>query len=253
MRKKKQNKKKTDVSAGTLSFLTDMHFFSFLETTEDFYDVGISDPYPMIIEEKANIHDRMIFYNAHFYFRNNLKLRRIHTYINQVREPVARYVSHYSYLRNTRHRPPKRVQQMIESGEWYDTIEQCFDKEGQGCKHNLMTRFFCGPERFCKKDPLKALERAKENIVKYYAVVGLLEHFNLTLRIIQKRLPCFLPVIPRDPSFRQNQAKTSAGSVSEEMIAKIKQANWADIELYEFVKQLFWRQVKACGIPETEW
>lgn len=194
----------------------------------------------------------MVF-NAHFYFRNNLKIQLAHTYINQVREPVARYLSHYSYMHNARHRPPERLKEMIDSGEIRDTVEECFDKMGQGCKHNVMTRFFCGPENFCKKDPKKALKMAKENIVKYYGVVGLLEHFNLTLKIIQKRLPCFLPIIPMDPGYRDNQSKikTNVSSVSEEMISKIKLANWADMELYEFVEHLFWRQVKACGIPKT--
>ena len=208
----------------------------------------------MIIEHGASIVRRQIFFNAHFYFRNDLKLQRTHTYVNQVREPVARYISHYAYMHNARHRPPERVQEMIESGEWNDTIEECFEKEGQGCKHNIMTRFFCGPASYCKNNPKKALKRAKENIVKYYAVVGLLEHFDLTLKIIQKRLPSFLPVIPRDPGLRENQAKkTNASTVSEEMIAKIKKANWADIELYALVKKLFWTQVKACEIPETGW
>ena len=207
----------------------------------------------MIIEEGASIIRRQIFFNAHFYFRNDLKLQRTHTYINQVREPVARYISHYAYMHNARHRPQRRIQKMIKSGEWNDTIEECFEKEGQGCKHNIMTRFFCGPASFCKNNPKKALERAQENIVKYYAVVGLLEHFDITLKILQKRLPSFLPVIPRNPSFRENQAsRTNANTVSDEMISRIKKANWADIELYNFLKNLFWRQVKACGIPETK-
>ena len=32
------------------------------------------------------------------------------------------------------------------------------------------------------------------------------------------------------------------------MIEEIKRANWADMELYEFVTEIFWKQVKACGI-----
>ena len=36
--------------------------------------------------------------------------------------------------------------------------------------------------------------------------------------------------------------------MNEELIVEIKQANWAYVELYAFVKQLFWRQVKVCGI-----
>ena len=216
--------------------------------TEDYYDEGMSGPYPEIIEEGARNVRQQILFNAHFYFRNNLKVRRTHTYINQVREPLARYISHYFFKHNTRHRNPLHLQKMIDSGEINDTIEECFEKQGKWCKYNVMTRFFCGPEAFCKSNPQKALEKAKENIVKYYAVVGLLEHFHLTLQVIQKRLPCFLPVIPRDPHWRDN--KGTKKNVSEEMITKIKQANWADIKLYEFVKERFWRQVKSCGITE---
>ena len=140
---------------------------------------------------------------------------------------------------------------MIDSGEFYDTIEQCFEKQGQGCKHNVMTRFFCGTEDFCNSDAKKALERAKENILNHYVTVGLLEHFHLTLKIIQRRLPYFLPVVPEEPirmKLNEGKNKFNSSSVSEEMIEKIKQANWSDMELYEFVTEIFWKQVKACGI-----
>ena len=203
----------------------------------------------MIIERAARAIGNNIFYNAHFYFRDNLKIQRTHTYINQVREPVSRYISHYSYMHNTRHRPAWRINKMIRNGELNETIQQCFERESQGCKKNLMTRFFCGPEKFCKNDGRRALKRAKENILKHYAVVGLLEHFHLTLKVLQRRLPYFLPVFPRNSDVKMNQAvKRSSNFVSEEIMLRIKQANWADVELYDFVKQLFWRQVKACGV-----
>ena len=204
----------------------------------------------MVIERRVTQVNRSIFFNAHFYFRNNLKIQRPHTYINQIRHPVDRYISHYAYMRTT-NRPKKRVKQMIVSGEFNETIEQCFEKQGQGCKNNVITRFFCGPEAFCKSDAKKALERAKENILNHYATVGLLEHFHLTLKIIQRRLPYFLPVVPEEPlqmKLNEGKKKFNSSSVSKEMIEKIKRANWADMELYEFVTEIFWKQVKACGI-----
>lgn len=151
----------------------------------------------------------------------------------------------------TKNRPKERVNEMILSGEFNETIEQCFEKQGQGCKHNVITRFFCGTEDFCKNDAQKALERAKENILNHYAAVGLLEHFHLTLKIIQRRLPYFLPVVPIDPEemrLNEGRKKLSSLSVSDEMIDKIKRANWADVELYEFVTQLFWKQAQTCGL-----
>ena len=225
-------------------------FLFIVENTEDFYDRGHSWPYPSIIESRVKQVNRPIFFNAHFYFRNNLKIQRTHTYINQIRHPVDRYISHYAYMRTT-NRPKKRVKQMIDSGEFYDTIEQCFEKQGQGCKYNVMTRFFCGTEAFCKSDAKKALKRAEENILNHYATVGLLEHFHLTLKIIQRRLPYFLPVVPEEPAhmkLNEGKKKFNSSSVSKEMIEKIQRANWADMELYEFVTEIFWKQVKTCGI-----
>ena len=90
---------------------------------------------------------------------------------------------------------------MTENGEFNDTTEQCFEREGQRCKQIVMTQFFCGTESFCKNGGQEALDRAKKNILKYYVVVGWLEHFHLTLNILQKSLPFSLPVAPRDLDF----------------------------------------------------
>lgn len=241
----------SETTGALFSFVASMMNYSYIrENTEDFYDRGQSRPFPMIIEHRVKQVKRPIFFNAHFYFRNNLKIQRTHTYINQIRHPVDRYISHYAYMRTT-NRPRQRVKYMIDSGEFYETIEQCFEKQGQGCKYNVITRFFCGTESFCKSDAKKALERAKENILNHYATVGLLEHFHLSLKIIQRRLPYFLPVVPEEPlhmKLNEGKKKFNSSSVSKEMIEKIKRANWADMELYEFVTEMFWKQVKACGI-----
>ena len=111
---------------------------------------------------------------------------------------------------DSRNRNASRVEEVIENGEFNETIEKSLEREGQGCKHNVMTRFFCGPESFCKNGGQEALDRAKENTLKHYAVVGLLEHFQLTFKICQKRFPYFLPVFPRDPaSLKVNQGMKS--------------------------------------------
>lgn len=238
----------TGALLGFLGYVMD--YFYTKQTTEDFYDQGISAPYPIIIERKVSGSNRLVLFNAHFFFRNNLDLKlRSHTYINQVREPVARFLSHYSYMRST-NRPKDRIQQMIDSGEWTETIEECFEKQSQGCKRNVMTRFFCGTDRFCKSDAPKALIKAKENILQHYAVVGLLEHYQITLKILQRRLPFFVPVVPRNPSeLRVNEGVRGKNvSITDEMISKIKRANWADMELYDFIKERFWKQVRACGL-----
>jgi len=243
----------SETTRALFCFVAAMMDYSYTKETKEEgydYDKGQLRAYQEIIEHKVNQTDRQVIFNAHFKFRNNLKIQRTHTYIDQIRHPIDRYISHYAYMRST-NRAEERVKKMIETGEFNDTIEQCFEKQGIGCKYNLMTRFFCGTEDFCMNDTEKALARAKENILNHYAAVGLLEHFLLTLKIIQRRLPYFLPVLPEELThFKLNEGtnKFNSSCVSKEMIEKIKQANWLDIELYEFVKEIFWKQVKACGI-----
>ena len=114
----------------------ELFYLFFTGTTEDFYDEGISDPYPMIIERAARAIGNKIFYNAHFFFRDNLQIQRTHTYINQVREPVSRYISHYAYMHNKRHRPVWRIRKMIENGEFNQTNSASKNK-AKGAKTTL--------------------------------------------------------------------------------------------------------------------
>ena len=137
----------------------------------------------------------------------------------------------------------------MKSGEINDTLAECFEKQGQGCKTNVMTRFFCGPDVFCKSGSKRAFEKAKQSILKHYLVVGLSEHLNLYLKVLHTRLPFFFPFVPNVAHFRMKLGeKFNSSSVPAELIEKIKQANKADVELYQFIEQLFWRQVRACGI-----
>jgi len=47
----------------------------------------------------------------------------------------------------------------------------------------------------------------------------------------------------------EGKRKFNSSSVSKEMMKKIKRANWADMELYDFATHIFLNQAKECGIP----
>lgn len=219
-------------------------------TTEDWYDKGESRPYPGLIIRKANKklikHPRMAFV-AHFYFRSNLNLPQAHTYINQVRNPIRRLVSHYHYMRS-KNRPRHRIKEFLASGEKNETLEQCFKLQHKGCQNNVMTRFFCGRHRYCRRGNLRALHKARHNIKRYYATVGLLEHYEVYLHVLNKLFPKFFPQVSSDDigKFKYNP-KYNFDDVPEDLIGEITKANWADVKLYSFVKKRFWEQAKACG------
>ena len=49
---------------------------------------------------------------------------------------------------------------------------------------------FCGHEPFCAEFGSElALQVAKENVEKHYAVVGLVENINGTLKVLENELP----------------------------------------------------------------
>lgn len=185
---------------------------------------------------------------AHFYFRRKLNLPQAHTYINQVRDPVRRLVSHYHYMRSNL-RPAHRIKEFRASGEQDESLEKCFRLQHKGCQNNVMTRFFCGKHSYCHRGNGRALRKAMSNIKRYYATVGLLENYDVYLQILNKRLPKFFPKIPlEDISKFKYNSEYKFDDISRNLIRDITRANWADVKLYSFLKKRFWQQAKTCGI-----
>ncbi|XP_032240182.2 uronyl 2-sulfotransferase isoform X2 [Nematostella vectensis] len=233
-----------------------MNFAMDFATTEDWYDKRRKPLYPNLLTRHARRaltqtnHTRFVFI-AHFYFRSRLKrLHYSHTYINQVRDPVRRVISHYFYLHRSQERPLNRIRKMKKSGFINETLEECLAKQHPGCESNLMTRFFCGKHSFCRSGSNKALSKAKHNISRYYASVGLLEHFSLYLRVLNKRLPEFVSVVDNLQAKKVNRFYNES-KISKKTIQVIRKMNSADIKLYEYIQKRFWRQVKACGLLNT--
>ncbi|XP_065070442.1 uncharacterized protein LOC135695312 [Rhopilema esculentum] len=221
-------------------------------TTEDWYKTGDSFPYPDIIEKYASKSMVRRVYSGHFYFRPNMKIKRSYTYINQVREPFQRIVSHYHYMRYSKDRPKNRIREMMETGEFNETLSECFEKQHRGCENNVMTRFFCGEEALCENGTAKAVELAKYNMKHFYAAIGLTEHFNLYLKLLRKRLPKYFRLsqfVPHEKPGVYDGA--TARKVPSKLKERIKKANAADYEIYQYARTLFYGQLKACGIDET--
>lgn len=188
---------------------------------------------------------------AHFYFRKHLKLQRTHTYINQVREPIRRVISHYYYMRSIK-RPKKRIKKFLKSKEFNETLEECIKNQHKGCESNVMTRFFCGTHSYCRTGSEKALRRAMYNIKHYYGVVGLLEQYDAYLHVLHRRLPRFFTWI-KSPSNARIKSNPSYDimNVSNKVKHILKVANWADVKLYEFVQERFTKQAKSCDIASV--
>lgn len=236
------------------SFSDDMDFYLELSTTEDWYDPLRRHLFPAIIWRHANTilsnpEVKKYVFVAHFYFRSRIKVPYQYSYINQVRDPVKRVISHYYYTHKSKNRPRRKLREIRRSGHQKESLETCIQHEHEGCKRNVMTRFFCGKHSYCKNGTSRALERAKSNIIRYYASVGLLKHLDVYKQILHKRFPTFVPYKSTESEFKAKvNPLYNSSEVSEETIAKIRKLNTADIKLYKFIEKRFWKQAKACGI-----
>ena len=142
---------------------------------------------------------------------------------------------------------------MKRTGQWNETLEQCLERQHKGCQSNVMTRFFCGIEPYCKTGSKKAIDKAKYNMQHYYAAIGLLDYADLYLRILRRRLPRFFPKHTKLLDRRKENAdREYFDKVSQETLTKIKNQNMADIEIYNFAKELFRRQVNVCNLGRTK-
>ena len=189
---------------------------------------------------------------AHFYFRRRLNLPQTHTYINQVRDPIRRVVSHYFYMRSS-NRPSDRMRQFLKSDERNESLEQCIRLQHKGCQNNVMTRFFCGKHSYCRRGKGRALKKAVTNIKRYYAAVGLLENYEIYLEMLHRRLPNFFSQISKSGIERAKYNPTyNFENVPKNVIDLITKENWADVKLYSLIKERFWQQAKACGIGDNQ-
>ena len=220
-------------------------------TTEDWYNGEYYTIYPDFIEHKAQNSTNMSFI-AHFYFRKRLSISKSYTYINMLREPVERVISHYNYMRLEHIRPKERVEELRKSGQWNETLLECIKKQHRGCENNVMTRFFCGTKSYCKRGTLKSLKRAKFNMSRYYASVGILEEVHTFIKILQKRLPSYFSANISSkikfPKLKENYNKGYVTKYGNDIKSYILKQNKADYYLYQYALKRFNLEKKACGL-----
>ena len=89
-------------------------------------------------------------------------------YVTLVREPVDRFISSYLYY----HFSPKHyIQQSLDPAHRDEDLLTCLQSQHEGCTHNLLTKYFCGHDLWCKNGDQRALQTAKDNLKNRCALV----------------------------------------------------------------------------------
>ncbi len=167
---------------------------------------------------------------GHMYFGLHEYLPTPSTYVTVVREPVDRVISMYYYiLREKLHKHHKRTTRAK------DLKEYIFDVKAKQL-NNGQTRLLAGMDYFevefgnCTN---AMLEAAKNNLRKYFSVVGTTARFDETLIILKQKLGWHLPLYARKNVTNKRPKKEQ---IAQDTLDTIVELNQLDIELYRYAE-----------------
>ncbi|KAK6297570.1 hypothetical protein J4Q44_G00321530 [Coregonus suidteri] len=135
-------------------------------------------------------------YTRHVHFLNFTRFRiEQPVYINIIRDPINRFLSNYFFRRfgdwrgeqNHLIRTPG-----MKGDERYLDINVCILENYPECSNPRLfyiIPYFCGQHPQCREPGVWALERAKQNVLENFLIVGILEELEDVLLLLERLLP----------------------------------------------------------------
>lgn len=195
-------------------------------------DHGTVDDFRQLPESQRGRY-RLILGHMHFGLHEHVP--RPCAYVTVLRDPVERLLSHYGQFRR-----------MVENneladGQGFSTFEG-FCKAKWNAADNHQTRFVCG-EEFDKHSRRENLERAKENLRKHFRVVGTMERFDETVRVLHR-----VRGWPDVAQFRDNVGggRLQREAIDEEFLAYLEALNCLDRDLHALADSLLDAAIARC-------
>ncbi len=186
-------------------------------------------------------------YSRHFYFVNfyNYNITSF-TYVTIVREPVSRIISAYNYYHFSS-RP--HIQAMLNPNHKNESLKTCLELVHEGCELNLMTKYFCGHEPICNVGSQESYILAKQNIERYFSVIGIVEDMTLTYKLMKHFLPDhFQYLVPESDSKKQQNQHEHETIITDDLRTFIENRNKFDMLLYMYIRQKFYDQARICSL-----
>ncbi len=181
------------------------------------------------------------------------------TYFTMLRDPVERFRSRYRWSRIGK----ETAKTQFRSQGFYEPIavrnlnfdqwrkrkfDECVLGDHRACNPqpgdivDNQVSYLCGQGLKCVSfGDREGLQRAKDNIERYYPVVGVLEMLKETFVVMNRFLPMFAKAIrplynQHKEEYHLNSSSQKSGNVSEEIAEKLKKIFSVEYELYDFVK-----------------
>lgn len=158
-----------------------------------------------------------------------------------LREPVARLVSEYVFLKTWRenHMYAYLNRNNVSFADYLQSAEPRLVYRGK----NFMTRFFSGEDFDLHAFPQRAFDAARRNLESVFGFVGIQERFDESLLLLGEFLGLTSLFYERRNALRPEEKLV----VGEEDMALARELNPADIALYEFACGLFAERTDRLG------
>jgi hypothetical protein len=178
---------------------------------------------------------------GHFSFGIHAYIDRPWTYVTLLRDPVDRVVSLY-YSCCAYHWPQDAETQLQKDDAGLeDFVRRLSCREAD----NDQTRRISGLEPEFGECSSSTLAKAKDNLRRHFAVVGVTECFDETLILIRRTLgwdhvPYYLPSLV-------NKERPTQAALPDRSIAAVLERNQFDVQLYQFAKELLSERIADQG------
>jgi len=174
-----------------------------------------------------------------------------YTFFTMLRDPADRIMSTYYYIKRYKRDPlHKQVREMtLEDFIGYMCNENIVNKRYNSKNDlrniryrtvNLATRYLSGG------DP-DNIEKAKNNLNRYFSLVGITESYFESVFLMQKEFNLkFTQLI----KINETKNRPKVEEISKKIIQKIIEINKHDSELYLLAKKLFYEKLNALSADE---
>src|SRR5205823_6420223 len=176
---------------------------------------------------------RTRIFKGHMLFGLHAILPQPATYITVLREPVDRVLSAFYFMRSYKLHP---LYWRLKFGNY--SLE---DFVRRSRRENVQCKVLAGAE-YNEPCTAETYERAKENLLRYFSVVGLAERFEESLALMKLR---FGWKLQRYSSFNVSRTRPRKADVPRSTLDLIAEKNSFDISLYECAAKLFQTAVKT--------
>ncbi|MEL7340273.1 MAG: hypothetical protein AAGM67_07290, partial [Bacteroidota bacterium] len=177
-------------------------------------------------------------FTGHFPYGIHHFIRQRCEYFTFLREPIARAISHYNFVKYTG--PGAQPNEKNDLHQRY-TLEEIFNQPiGRHpfrgiLTDNMQTRFLAGYYYyFLPKDSSILLKAAKKNLRTHYKAFGLQERYADSVQLIADTFDW-----KREELGVRHKKSPKKDPVTDETLRILRENHLLDLELYDYAKELF--------------